>query len=403
MVSRIPRLVILLAAGLVLVAGREVAASSARLQSLGGSGDFCEDSHNVLRWFGSLPDYEDLVVLELGDFLLAGEADRQVRNQGIGVHLRFDAVGRWGAGALYVADVTETGQLPGSLGLLLARRWGGFQVGLGGGWSSREWFTAGISGGINRHEETTRLGVGLRFDLQERLYLDLAGEWILNQRRYHGWTTTLGKIDTAEQESRAGFSWRARAFWGVTEKVVLVPVVCHLREDFLAFLGDCDQLAGFDLPADLDAHTTGIGCGVNLFPDADNLLLCSYEFRFGETTWRAWSGSNFTGRENCYHSHRLRIGVESRLASWLTLRGGAVQQLRNVTSVDRFASDTAGVETRLDNPRLDFALGLACHLAAWDLDLAYNDESPLGLGAVLTGAGDDPLYHFASFTLTRCF
>ena len=50
-------------------------ASSTRIGSLGGSGGFFEDHHNVLRWCGSLVDYPDLAVIETGHFDLTNGYD----------------------------------------------------------------------------------------------------------------------------------------------------------------------------------------------------------------------------------------------------------------------------------------------------------------------------------------
>ncbi len=61
--------------GLFLLPAADTLATSSRIRSLGGSSGYFEDDHNVLRWFGSLPEYGNLAVVELGTFDLDADDD----------------------------------------------------------------------------------------------------------------------------------------------------------------------------------------------------------------------------------------------------------------------------------------------------------------------------------------
>ena len=75
-----------------LICATEAVATSSRIRSLGGSGGYFEDDNNVLRWYGSLPEYGNLAVVELGTFDLDADNyepwDGLVSGQGGGFHVR---------------------------------------------------------------------------------------------------------------------------------------------------------------------------------------------------------------------------------------------------------------------------------------------------------------------------
>jgi hypothetical protein len=384
----------------LLLAAGWAGATSTRILSLGGDGDYFEDSFNVLRWYGSLPGYGDLAVLELGDFFRDRSGERQVVHQGAGVHAHLDSNQRWGTGAFYVSDISDPYQVPGTLSLLWSRRFASIQGGLSYQWTLLD-DSVFDSGAMYRAKESnSSLGIALRFDLAERLYVDLAGDWIGTWRQYHGSYQDMDPFADEERNVWQSYDLRGRAFWGVTEKVALVPVVVYQVRSHLTFL---DLLS---VPADLDGHQMRLGLGLNLFPDSDNMLVFSYEYRFGEENFDAKDNPfDLIRLKNEFHSHRLRLGLESRLTSWLILRGGAVQVMPDLNSMAHFQGldGPETIEAGSEDPQLDLNLGLGLQFGAFDADLVFNDDAPFALGHFLTGGGEDRSSNFTSITLQYNF
>ncbi len=397
---RLRRLLVSAIAGWVFTAS-VVHATSTRIQSLGGDGDYFEDDFNVLRWCGSLPGYGDLAVLELGNIFLNSTAQSEVFHQGAGIHAHLDRAQRWGTTALYVSDVADPYQLPATISLMWSHYLGPVQAGISYQWARVDDTSDPTEGAITRQETNATLGLGLRFDLADRAYLDLAGDWIGTARAYE---RRLGPdaFPYVEQEGMwQSYAFRGRAFWGVTETVALVPLVDHWHHEHLDL-----SVRESAVPTELDARQTRLGLGCNVFPDSDNMLVMSYEYRFGAGTRAALPNSNdLTRSESEAHSHHLRLGIESRLTSWLTLRGGAQQVLPEVEVTAFAAGDAEAGEIvgRSEEPQLDLNLGLGLHFGAFDADFVFNEDAPFALGQILIGTGDQRDSNFTSITLRYGF
>lgn len=392
-------LVWLLILGLLTVG--EALATSTRIQSLGGEGDYFEDDFNVLRWYGSLPGYGDQAVLELGDILLNGSAANEVFHQGAGAHVELGAEGMFGSGALYVSDVTDPFQVPGTLSLLWARAWGAIQPGIAFQWSRVEDTQGEAESFLARKGTNTTLGLALRWDLATRAYLDLGADLIGTRRRITGQADADHSFTQEQELVWQSYSLRGRAFWGVADAVALVPLIDHERQEHLTVPW---QLV--HLPANRDMYLTRLGLGVNVFPDGDNLLVFSYEY--STTTQNLAFQPNPLGLahwEGRTQNHRLRLGFESRVTSWLTLRGGARQDIPNLdvtVTVTDGEQNEALVVTAAD-PDLDLNLGCGLHFGAFDADLVFNEKAPFALGQFLIGTGGERNNNFTSITLKYGF
>jgi hypothetical protein len=380
-------------------------ATSSRILSLGGDGDYFEDEHNVLRWFGSLSDYRDIVVVELGD-IQNGEAtaEQDAVSQGAGLHYGLDGRGVWGTVAVYVSDARRGGRAPGDFALLWSRRWGRLQAGFYYSYygTTRIEYTSG-PGTVEPNYMDQTLGLGVRAELQERFYFDLAGEWMNTDREYF-----IGEAHDLQAENAwDSFAIRVRGFYGVTDRVALVPLLSHRKSDHLSFAESLDQVG------DWDARTSRLGVGVSVFPDSDHMLLGSWEYR--------WLKEDHAGRpvpaaeawlsERCGDGHILRLGMESRLASWLSLRAGARQVvLEERHRLDRIGSAMPANGKAPDvrdsvrkDPELDLAVGLALHLGSFAADFVFNDDAPFSFGYLFTGAGQTESHTFTSITLSYTF
>ncbi len=371
---------------LLAVFADSAAATEARLLALGADGDFLEDVGHARRWYGCLASYPDLVLAELGDYLPASSGQPRLRRQSAGAHLALDAPGRWGTAALYLqADDADEGGDAGRLALAWGRRLGGWQVGALWSFRVREaWLGPAEGAGAGEREADFDLGIGTRKDLGDRLYLDLAAETLGTTRRYLD--PELGLV--LQDGNWRNFSLRGRAFWGPSERVAVVPVIERRRR---LRLEDSDFLAGV---ADLDARETLAGLGVNLLPGPDVLIVASYAWRHGSRDETAvGSPPGMTARRVEYDRHAVRLGLEARVMSWLTLRAGARQLLRDeavrhVWGPPLVGDDAPPAWSGFTDAEFDLSLGLGVHLGPCDVDLVVDDEAPYAFGDFLTGGGE---------------
>jgi hypothetical protein len=311
------------------------------------------------------------------------------------------ATQQFGTGALYLSDVTDPFQVPGTVSLLWGKAWGAIQPGIAFQWGMVEDRRAKASDYVARQERNSTLGLALRWDVAARAYLDLAADLIGTWRHYQGQAFLTDSFAQEQGTVWQSYGLRGRAFWGVSDMVALVPVIDYQRRDLLTIPW---HIAWF--PAAWDAHQTRLGLGVNVFPDGDNLLVFSYEYRTGTDTYDfELNSADLTRWESTFHNHYLRLGFESRVTSWLTLRGGARQSIPNL-DVTIYVNDDEQVEDLAvtdEDPELDLNLGCGLHFGAFDADFVFNDNAPFALGQFLIGTGDDRGSNFTSITLKYSF
>ena len=374
---------LLFPAALLLVWPAGGLASSSRINSLGGSGEFFEDDNNVLRWCGSLGDYPDLAIIETGHFDLTNGYDddwgKSVSGPGGGIHARFDQAGRWGTGGLYfhgLADDSDPGSLHRS-----------YLVGSVTALYSRE--VAGVSGGLMfRHTADTEfqsespvpfriengyersrddLGLGARLDLAGNAYLDVAADIRHICDRAYGYDPIHLDWDTGDLDSWNNYGLRARAFIGLNDRLALVPLGEYIGEDFT---GTSYAEAGLSREtSDNKGRMIRVGAGLNFFVDADNFLLFSAEYLDGKVdhTIRDLDGAVDDFWREDYMVLLMRLAFETRLAHWITVRASSgYEHLDN--------------QGDLPNPstgeHIPLGLGVGLHLGNLALDLALTDREP---------------------------
>lgn len=357
-------------------------ATVSRLNALGGSGYFLEDESGITRWYGSLADYPDHLVIESGAFNLSDGywmySNRKADGPTLGLTRHLDADGRWGTAALFWRDMNSAYNLfleddhqRENFHLLYGHRLGPADVTLS--WQHGAWKTDdGVE--VDDHSAHT-FGFGARLDLSDRAYLDLAGDWRTTSR------SDESPGDDFTPPGEGIHNLRARAFLGVAERTMLVPALEWVKEESL------HPLSAEEFPSALDHRLTRSGLGVIHLPDTDHLLMAGLEFEDGErvypglkTTWQAWL---------------LRAGFENRLSAWLTVRGGLAyvhhdQESTSPPYVDPWEW------LNLDDPMLRVNLGLAVHLGPVDIDLAFGERYPR---RGYLGNGFEPQKHWLNASL----
>lgn len=354
-------------------------ATTARLASLGG-GDVLEDDHNVQRWYGSLGDFTNQLTLEGGHFTLPegwhDERGFRVSGPGLDIRKSLDRAGRWGTVAFSLharGDDIDPGSLVRdrmgrTWSVMWSRRVGSVQPTVMVRHGSDEDEDAPAPGSfpsLRRRWDRARteFGLGLRWDLADGAYLDLAGEL----RRHREQTTVSDSVLTVigtENTGSGSFGLRSRVFLRLGEATALVPVLAFLHEDRpLNAPSPIEDLS-------LDGRQVKVGVGLNWYPDPDHFLVASLDYIDADS-------DNLVaepGREPEVQSSRrwqslsLTAGFETRFRYWLTFRGS-------------FRYEPVDLNTSLAPATDKFAtfmvnLGAAIQLGKYDLDLALTDQEP---------------------------
>ena len=148
-----------------------------------------------------------------------------------------------------------------------------------------------------------------------------------------------------------------------------------------------------------------LGLGLMLLPNADTMLLVSTEFRTGREVHHlrdedAWDALWMLG-ERGFQQIRGRLGAESRVTSWLSLRA-AVQYVRGKDEIDRVGGDA---HERLDFEKVVTPISVACalHIGDFDIDFVHNDSAPVNPGLMGEGLGVDGRDGFSSVSVGFVF
>jgi len=354
-------------------------ATTARLASLGG-GDFIEDDHNVQRWYGSLGDFSDQLTLEGGHFTLPegwhDEHGFRVSGPGLDVRRSLDRAGRWGTAAFSLnarGDDTDPGSLVRdrmghTWSAMWSRRFASVQptVMIRHGSDTGENSPAPNNFSSLRRQwdrARTEFGLGVRWDMSDGAYLDLAGEL----RRHSEQTTVSDSVLTVtgtENNSSGSFGLRSRVFVRLGETTALVPVLAFLREDRpLNSPSPVDDLS-------VDGQQVKVGVGLNWYPDPDHFLVVGLDYLHADldNLVAEPGGEPEVQSSRRWHSLSLTAGFEARFRYWLTFRGSFRYEPVDLTT--SLAPETEDFATFMVN------LGAAIQLGSYDLDLALTDQEP---------------------------
>ncbi len=358
-----------------LLAGAPTSATPARQFAL-GSGDYLEDASAVFRWPGSARDDAGRWWLDSGRLFSpdAWSAPDSRQDTGPATALTWTPGGPgspWTAGVaahLFSADADHAGlhrDGPGSsLSLLAGRRVGGVDV--AATWRT----TSGALLLVGEDTEETEfrhrrddVGLGARFDLSSRAYLDVAGD--MRRERDRRLARRAPNVMSGEEPLVAhAWSARARAFISVQEHIVLTPALEIVDESIDGGLMP-DTWWVSDPEAHHDNRLLRFGAALCWLPDPDRLLAVSYERLDLDRRFvlvAAPPGSAATEDDRATDS--LRLAAEQRVNWWLSLRASLAWT--RVTFDDDRAAD----------PHLDVAGGAALHLGAWGLDVSAG-SAPL--------------------------
>ncbi len=368
---------------LLLLAALPVAATSTRVLSMGGGGDYFEDVDNVQRWFGSLATYPDLMLFELGE-----SGGYSAAGQALGAHLSLDAAHRFGVAGLWIYDDDPRQDVRLMWGLKRAGWQAGLLVRFGN--VMRHGVTHDYSTGLPVIEEaeasTWSLGTGLRLDLAPRTWIDVSCEGMSTQDQ-----AIAGLVELiSERRNLDSFALRWRLFHGLSERVALVPCVTWERElrpelvhsDWFGIEHSYDGAYYLD-----DARSFSAGLGLSLLPDPDRMLQASLTWSRVESRLSDPAGvvDNWLLRQDVETDALcLRLGGETRVLYWLTVRAG-VWKTMSQTEVARYGAEWWDLYGGIGRDEMDASLGLGLHFGDFDADMVMTDAAPFRAGGLLTG------------------
>ena len=392
-----PRPLLLLLAALIIITA-SAHATTTRVRSLGGQSDYLEDDSGVLRWYGSLVDYPQLATIDLGDW---SHDTGDIEHAAGGLHYQFDEAGKWGTAATYFGDDLPEPDPGGWFRLLWARRFG--KVSLGA--TFRGTSHSAASSGPPEHflqgesQFIHDLGLGARWDLSDRLYADLAAEIREGEIDYYDAEHGITVEDDGGFDS---YGLRGRLFHGLNKNAAAIYRLEWYRDRRAVTDPTMNDLV------DLDARTFKVGLGFNILPDPDNLVLASVDYDRREEDRRARHPffADWTEAYRLWWRLDMRVGVESRLLPWLTLRAAAsyrrtVDELAlTYTWPDDYA--VRSYDYKID-VRTPVVVGVGLHFGSFDADLAINDSALYdpNAGSARRDVGEDDT--FTSLTLRYAF
>lgn len=345
-------------------------ATPARIAVLGGRGDFFTDEANVHRWCAVLGEYPGLVTLSSGwqGLNSASEAGEDGFRPGGGIQLGIGPEGRWATAGVFL-DGREPGSDPGSpvptgngpaVSGMIAHRWNGVLAGLRYRRVRTEQEVAGFGTWTDLRQE---IGAGLRLPAPGEGFLDLAGEIRGIDRDLSSSVPQEGFPEGNAGDSWDGYRVRGRAFFPVGTLAAVVPVFEYAKGP-----GPRARVDGSPVVPSTDIERLSrVGCGLDVFPDLDNMLVLSAEYLHADLTIPNPLDSWYPVQRRSRRAFFLRLGLERRLAPWLVARAAA--------GFDHIldSGSGAGEDT---TERWPLSLGLSTSFGGTTLDVALRRGSP---------------------------
>jgi hypothetical protein len=375
--------------------------TTSRVRSLAHSGDYLNDDSNVFRWYATLPSYSNLVMAEVGTY-----SGYDAYHQALGITHACGEDGQYGTFAVFLMDnVTDDGfYMTSPLGMMthpfdmpdnkFAIQWGkefeGLALGLGFTRSDE-----GMSNGYAANISFTTFGGGIRTDLGDNAYADLAltfgmagGENIIDD---------AGAPDTSDFDKKNVLDVAARIFYEWKDYVTLVPLFDFQMMEFAL------ENPSYE-PHGEKGTAFRFGLAMNMDVNTNNMIIFGVEYQrmkfepsvAADPDDDPEAFSEYTAA----YLPTFRLALESDVKPWMTARVGAMKSL-----VKETYKDAGGEEVSYTDSFFDWYLGVGFHIAEFDIDCELGEETPFGLGYWLTGhtaypGGNGPIsrisatYHF---------
>lgn len=376
---------------LVVCVASAAFATTSRVQALAGTGNYINDDSNIFRWYGTLPSYANMVMVEAGQAMTDGGvpvSGVDVAGQAFGFTYSFGEdhwLGTWSVfvlnnsvedGSFFLFNPLPTlGDAANLSGLSTPTTkfvflWGNQVESLSYGIG----FTRSDASNENSTTSTedlgfTTIGGGLRVDIGDKVYGDVA--------------VTFGIADGDTMtgfDSSTSFDLAARLFWEWLDNVTLVPYVDFATYDF-SLLSD-PNVNGSNGD---QANSFSAGASLNFDVNTSNMLIFATELNFFH-----WEFSNTaTGdqsEQNIRTLPKFFLALESDINSWLTTRIGATKSMSRTETKNAVGDQIVTTAPAVPGADFTWFLGAGFHLGDWDVDAVFEPDVPFRLGYWLTGA-----------------
>jgi hypothetical protein len=453
---------VLLSALFVVAATVPALATDARQIALGAAGPYIEDDYNIFTWYGTLPSYSNTVWIGLSyddyySYLGAPAASQGYDFQPyMGASYGLGSEGKYGTLAMFFnydgnplnsmeAGWDNTGDpysnyAPSKWNVIYGYAMEKLSFGLYFSRADRRWedkysytYAADDTTELydNKYELSyTTVGAGVRFDIGEKMYADLAFDysWAGQKAKYEDsdyyYDNYYGYGEvTADANKMMGF--RGRAFYEYNETVTLVPYANFQNFDF-SLKGDSmkvdyrafstDTLDWKDTNYGVKGMSVVLGLGANIKVNENNLLLFAVEpYSYTKLEQSDPPKADFVRYDRGYPYYdsdpwswgrteeatytvlpTFRLALESDVRDWLTFRIGAVKGFYKEEYKESYTSQYDEVEGEpvLEEFKddytyigsyFDYWMGLGFHVGDFDIDAVVNNNLPFRVGYWLTG------------------
>lgn len=383
-------------------------ATDARLRALGNVGNYIEDDYNIFSWYGTLPDYSDLVFMSVHQNLMGGIDDGwdYGLNTMIGATYALGEYGDYGTLAMFFhrnsaglnplynlsmhgcmfdsdemlyegppwagADIWSR-DLYNKFRIMYGYEMDKFSIGL-----YLERADAAINGEMTStspdtsiteeyHWAYTTIGAGARFEMNEDLYGDIA--FNIDMASQSGmWSTycdeMVGGYGDIEQDANMAYGFRGRMFYNYNDEITFVPYVGFRMWDFSLKADSTDfnaEVEYYDRYSnEIEGHwgqkgmMVDFGIGANIEVNEDNLLVFAVEpVSYMKMEPSEISGEWMEDEDLTDYSievkrmgmPRFRLALESYVKDWLTFRVGGVKSLYKWTYNEEMSYEGAGKVT----------------------------------------------------------
>ncbi|MDD3641979.1 MAG: hypothetical protein PHQ19_00725 [Candidatus Krumholzibacteria bacterium] len=390
-------------------------ASETRIRTLGHMiAPYIEDDANVWTWYATLPSYANLVTITAGyeDVYIYGDDTGWYNDYiyakfgltyGLGEENKYGVLGLWWEettlGPLFGHETWgpydyNTVQFDEWVYNKWNVMWGyqmdGIAFGLyfnradNGEYVEGTWGDEDIEGEM--HEAYTTLGLGVRFDIGEAMYADVAFDYTMVN-----WTYLEPEDVDAENEitedANSMMGFRGRLFYEWTDMITWVPYVNYRMGDFSVKSSNDEYYGDFDCWGFKGFHFD-LGLGANIQVNDETMLILAVEpygmakaepsecgAEAGESSLKA---TLFPG---------MAFGFESDVRDWLTFRAGCDKVF--VKWTEEYEGDIEGedgsIEYKSTSAPFNWFLGVGLHVGDFDIDAMVNKEVPFSMGYWLTG------------------
>lgn len=377
----------------LIVAAVPAMATDTRQISLGYVGNYIEDDYNIFTWYATLPSYTNTVWLgleyelyyyETEDFGPSGSYSYMGASYGLGKEAKYGTLAmfyyNYGAplNTFGGEAFTETPNTKWSV--LYAYPMDKISLGFYFNRADRSQKNEDEDGTVYEHAVGyTTLGAGIRFDLGEKAYADLALDY--NMGSYKDDNYSYSAYGEVTEDANTMLGIRGRMFYEWNETITLVPYVSYRFFDF-SYKADSAE-AWKDEYWGVKGSNITLGIGANVKVNEDNLLIFAVEpydyYKYEPSDPAAGVDIEYTYT----YLPTMYLALESDVKDWLTFRAGA-QKYFYKTKQDYTEDEDESKYTYTDSG-YNFTMGLGFHIGDFDIDAYINNNLPFRLGYWLTG------------------